>query len=79
MHLRSRNNPPLKEVSADWRTEDVVGFTRSETPQHPSDLTQAFDRSPFEGMTRSIVQIYMIAILNQKTFVHSVVKTISRH
>jgi len=41
------SNPPLKEVSASWRTEDVVQFISSETAQHPSDLTQVFDRPPF--------------------------------
>ena len=48
-YQKLRSNPPLKEVSAGWRTEEVVQFISSETAQHPSDLTQVFDRSPFEG------------------------------
>ena len=70
-------NPPLKEVSAEWRTEDVVRFTSLEAAQHPSDLTQVFDRSPFEGRFRIFASIFSPNLgPSPKPFVFFVVKTI---
>jgi len=63
----NRKNPPLKEVSADWRTEDVVRFISSETVQHPSDLTQVFDRSPFEGRFRIFASILSPNLVHSPT------------
>jgi hypothetical protein len=56
-------NPPSKEVSADWRTEDVVKFTRLETAQHPSELTQVLEDLKLR-MGHISVRLFPFLILN---------------
>ena len=65
--LGDRKCPPLKEVSADWWSEDVVRFTSLEATLHPSDLTHVFDLSPFEGRFRIFASILSPNLVHSPT------------